>query len=155
MVSWCCLNPFAPKLENESVGNSCNDLTLIENVFCTFKSAYAFKDTTMYGAIIAPDFTFIYRDYDRNVDVTWGRFEEMKTTHALFQTAQSLSLTWNNEISSSETETTYTSIRGFNLVVSFNPSDLVFIDGFANLTFERDSSTANWKIIRWRDESNF
>lgn len=155
IVHWNCLNPFAPKLEKEPAGDLCTDLSDINNVLCTFRNAYTFKDTILYSSIIAPEFNFIYRDYERGVDISWGRFDEMKTTHALFQTAQSLTLTWNNELSSVETESTYSSIRGFNLVITFNPSDIVYIDGYANLTLKRQYPSAEWKIIRWRDESNF
>jgi len=150
-----CLNPFAPRLDTESAVQLCTDLTQVENVLCTFKSAYTFKDTSLYGSIIAEDFTFSFRDYDRGVDVTWGRDDEMRTTYGLFQSAQSLTLIWNNQISSDSGETRRTVIRGFNLTITFNPSDIERVDGYANLTFQRASSADPWKIAFWRDESNF
>ncbi|HMD13307.1 MAG TPA: hypothetical protein VKI62_01635, partial [Bacteroidota bacterium] len=81
LMNLSCLNPFAPRLETQLSENTCSDLTQIDNVFCTFRNAYAFKDTTLYGSIIAPDFTFSYRDYDNGVDVTWGRDDEMRSTY--------------------------------------------------------------------------
>ena len=33
--------------------------------------------------------------------------------------------------------------------------DIELVDGYANLTFERHRATDAWKIVRWRDESNF
>ena len=150
-----CLNPFAPRLGSSESANTCNDLTQIEDVLCTFRNAYTFRDTTLYGTIIAPDFTFSYRDYDRGVDVSWGRDDEMRTTYGLFQSAQSLTLIWNNEISSDSGETRRTIIRGFDLTVTFNPSDIERVNGYANLTFERPAPGAAWKISFWRDESNF
>ncbi len=150
-----CLNPFAPRLDTSSALAVCSDLTQIDNVLCTLRNAYSFKDTTLYGSIIAPDFTFSFRDYDHGVDVTWGRDDEMRATYGLFQSVQSLTLIWNNEISSDSGETRRTVIRGFNLTVTFNPSDIERADGYANLTFERPTTADPWKIIFWRDESNF
>ena len=78
-----CVNPFAPRLDVNLQAVLCSDLTKIENVLCTFRNAYAFKDTTLYGTILGTDFTFIYRDYDKGVDVSWGRDEEMRSTFGL------------------------------------------------------------------------
>jgi len=150
-----CLNPFAPKLDTELPSELCSDLTQVENLFCTFRNAYAFKDTTLYGSIIAPDFVFSFRDYDHSIDVDWGRVDEMRTTYGLFQNVQSLNLIWNNEISSDSGVTRRTIVRGFNLTVTFNPSDIERVDGYANLTFERATDRDAWKIVSWRDESNF
>lgn len=150
-----CLNPFAPKLDFQPASQSCNDLTQINDVLCTFRNAYSFKDTTLYSSVIGEDFIFTYRDYDRGVDISWGRAEEMRTTYALFQSAQSLLLIWNNEIVNNGDDTSRTIVRGFNLTVTFNPSDISRVDGYANLTLARSSIHDNWKIIRWRDESNF
>lgn len=148
-------NPFAPKLDFDLQAQLCSDLTNIENVFCTFRNAYAFKDTTLYGSIISPDFTFLYRDYDAGVDVQWGRDEEMRTTYGLFQSVQSLTLIWNNEIPIVASDTLRSVQRAFNLTVTFNPSDITRVDGNAILTFTRATVNDPWKIIRWRDESNY
>ncbi len=150
-----CLNPFAPKLETEFGDQVCSDLTDIENVFCVFRNAYSFKDTSMYGSIIAPGFIFSYRDYDQGVDVTWGRDDEMRSTYGLFQSVQTLNLVWNNEISSDSGTTRRTIIRGFSLTVTFNPADIERVDGYANLTFVRASASDPWQIVHWRDESNY
>ncbi|MBI4548561.1 MAG: hypothetical protein HY707_11300 [Ignavibacteriae bacterium] len=155
MFGWSCLNPFAPRFEEEFPGETCSDLTNTDNVFCVFRNAYTFKDTTLYGSVIASVFTFIYTDYDRGVDVTWGRDDEMRTTYGLFQSAQSLNLIWNNVLSSSGDEIQQTIVRGFNLTVTFNPSDITHVDGYANITMARPTANDPWKIIRWRDESNF
>ncbi|HUL45351.1 MAG TPA: hypothetical protein VLY03_13435 [Bacteroidota bacterium] len=150
-----CLNPFAPRLDTTPATETCSDLTQVENVFCVFRNAYTFKDTTLYGSIIAPDFTFSFRDYDHGVDVTWGRDDEMRSTYGLFQSVQSLTLIWNNEISSDSGDTQWTIVRGFDLTVTFNASDVEHVDGYADLTFERPTSKDPWKIGYWRDESNF
>ena len=71
-----CVNPFAPKLDTALASQACAELATTDDVFCVFRNAYAFKDTTLYGSILAPEFTFIYTDYDLGVDVSWGRVEE-------------------------------------------------------------------------------
>lgn len=150
-----CLNPFAPRLDTNLQADLCSDLTKIDNVLCVFRNSYSFKDTTLYGSLLAPEFTFIYRDYDRGVDVSWGRDEEMRTTYGLFQNVESLTLIWNNEIPISVSDTSSSIQRAFNLTVTFNPSDVTRVDGNAILTFARSSINDPWKIIRWRDESNY
>lgn len=150
-----CVNPFAPKLDTLLGVSACSDLTDIQNVLCTFRNAYSFKDTTLYGEIIAPEFTFVYRDYDRGVDVSWGRDDEMRTTYGLFQNVESLTLIWNNEIPLIESDTLRTIQRAFNLTVTFNPSNIDRVDGNAVLTFARATAHDAWKIVYWRDESNY
>ncbi len=150
-----CINPFAPGWDDEEGPQICPNLTEIEGVLCNFRNSYSFKDTTIYGNLLSPDFTFIYRDYERGIDVSWGRDDEMQTTYGLFQSAQSLLIIWNKEIASSGDSLRKTVVFGFNLTITFNPSDIARVDGYANLTFERASFTSPWKIVRWRDESNF
>jgi len=109
----------------------------------------------MYGSLIGSNFTFSYRDYDRGIDVSWGRADEMRSTYGLFQSVQSLTLIWNNLISSDSGTTQRNIIRGFNLTVTFNPGDVEYLDGYANLTFARSTVNDPWKLIRWHDESNY
>ena len=155
IVNLSCLNPFAPRLDTEPSSQICSDLTVLENVFCTFRQSYTFKDTTMYSSILADNFVFTYRDYDLGVDVTWGRADDMHTTYGLFENVESLDLIWNNIISESGDDTTHTIVRGFNLTVTFNPSEINTVNGYANLSFARASTKDPWKITYWRDESNY
>jgi hypothetical protein len=103
------------------------------------------------------NFTFVYHDYDRGVDVTWGRDEEMRATSGLFQNAQRLDILWNDVVSSSidSTNTKAMVKRGFNLTVTFNPGDIIYVDGYANLTLQRAQAENPWMIVRWNDESNY
>lgn len=151
-----CVNPFSPKLdENDSNdAGTISDLKTIDGVFQNFQYAYAFKDTTIYGEFIAPDFIFTYRDYDQGIDISWGRDEEMKTTNGLFQNSQRLDLIWNNIILSSQDSLTANIVRGFNLTITFNPTDVVTFDGRVNLSLKMNS-TQKWQITKWVDESNF
>jgi len=130
------------------------DLKTIDGVFQNFKYAYTFKDTTIYGEIISTDFIFTYRDYDQGVDISWGRDEEMKTTNGLFQNSQRLDLIWNNIVLSSQDSLTANIVRGFNLTITFNPTDVVRLDGRVNLSL-RKNAEKKWQITKWLDESNF
>ncbi len=101
---------------------------------------------------MSPDFIFTYRDYDNGVDVSWNRDEEMRITYRLFQNTENLDLVWNNINFISEDSTNV--IRSFNLTVTFNPSDVVFLDGRANLRLRKNDNGA-WQIVNWVDESNY
>jgi hypothetical protein len=149
-----CVNPFAPG-RDETPGESSCDPHTIDGVFQCFRAAYSFRDTTLYGQLLDPNFVFVYRNYDLGIDVTWGRDDEMRTTYGLFQNAQKIDLIWNNIISSTTDSSRVTIVRGFNLTIVFNPSDVERIDGYANLIFERPRVSDPWRIVRWRDESNF
>lgn len=149
-----CLNPFSPKLDEnlDSELSTLSDQTDISGVFQNFQYAYTFKDTSIYGNLLASDFTFSYRDYDQGVDVSWGRDEEMKVTNRLFLNAQRLDLIWNNIVSITGDSSNI--IRSFNLTITFNPTDIVLIDGRVNLTLKKSRDSV-WQILNWVDESNF
>jgi hypothetical protein len=149
-----CLNPFAPGLDNAPAESTCDPMS-IDGAFRCFASAYTVRDTTVYGRLLDDGFVFVYRNYDLGVDVSWGREEDMRATYGLFQNAQKLDLIWNNIISTTTDSTQVNVVRGFNLTLVFNPSDIERVDGYANLTFARRKVTDPWKIVRWRDESNY
>lgn len=148
-----CLNPFAPGSDTSPAASTC-DPTTVEGAFRCFQAAYTFRDTTVYGQLLLEDFVFVYRDYELGVDITWGRDEDMRTTYGLFQNAQKLDLIWNNITSRDSTLDSMRVVRGFNLTVTFNPSDIERVDGYANITFV-NVPPGTWKMIRWRDESNY
>lgn len=151
-----CKNPFAPSLDtSESTGSAVGDLTKIDGVFQSLQYAYTFRDTTIYGQILGDNFLFTYRDYDLSFDVSWGREEEMKVTHGLFQNSERLDLIWNNIIASTEDSAEANIVRSFNLTITFNPTDIVRVDGRVNLNLKKEASSGKWKLIRWIDESNF
>lgn len=149
-----CINPFAPELdENLSSGNSIiSTQKSIEGVFNNFKYSYAFKDTTIFGKLLAKDYNFVYRDYDLSADIYWGRDEEMKVTDGLFRNSQKLDLIWNNVVSINDDSTNI--IRSFNLTITFNPTDIIFVDGRVNLSLIKQND-GRWLIKKWIDESNF
>jgi hypothetical protein len=149
-----CINPFAPG-RDDSPGTSACDPHTIDGLFECFRSAYTFRDTTLYGQLLDPRFIFVYRNYDLGIDVTWGRDDEMRTTYGLFQNTQKIDLIWNTTVSAAVESTRVTVVRGFSLTIVFTPSDIERIDGLANLTIERSNIAGPWRILRWRDESNY
>ncbi len=152
-----CINPFAPALDDEtsSAIRLISDQTDIEGVFKNFQYAYTFKDTTIYGNLLADNFIFSYRDYEQGYDVSWGRDEDVRITYLLFNSVQRIDLVWNNIISSSIDSTEAIVVRGFNITFVFNPTDIIRVDGRVNLNLEKNKATNKWLITRWRDESNF
>ncbi len=153
---YSCNNPFAPKLSNSSSDQSLiSSQESIEGLFNNFKYAYTFKDTLVYGNLLDNDFVFIFRNYDKGVDESWGREQELLTTNGLFQAAQSLDLVWN-EIFVDIGDTNLRDIsRSFNLTIVFNPADILRINGIANFRIRKSSVDGKWRIISWRDESNY
>jgi hypothetical protein len=79
----------------------------------------------------------------------------MKTTYGLFENAQQLDLIWNNIVLSVEDSLSANIVRGFNLTITFNPTDVVRLDGRVNLYLKRTSVDSKWQIYEWIDESNF
>jgi hypothetical protein len=150
-------NPFAPKFD-ESTGDqsgTISDLKTIDGVFQNLQYSYTFKDTLIYGELIAEDFVFTYRDYERGFDVSWGRDDEMKVTSGIFLNTERLELIWNNIVLSSSDSLSATIIRGFNLTITYNPTSIERADGRVNLTLRKNQSTSKWQIVGWLDESNF
>jgi hypothetical protein len=157
MLPLTACNPFAPAIDNDAFGDNglISDQTTVEGLFQNFRYAYTFKDTTIYGGLLAHDFTFTYRDYERNIDESWGRDEEMRITWHLFQSASNLNLVWNNVVGFSGDSLRSSVTRGFNLTVNFNPSDVVRVDGRVSLDLSRSDISRPWRISQWRDESNY
>ena len=66
-----CVNPFAPGLDESPDGNFglITDQKTVDGVLQNFKYAYTFRDSTLYGKTLANNFLFLYKDYDKGVDV--------------------------------------------------------------------------------------
>ncbi|HMS64141.1 MAG TPA: hypothetical protein PKD83_02675 [Ignavibacteria bacterium] len=148
-----CDNIFSPKLDNSTPVSILTDQKTIEGVYQNFKYAYTFKDTTVYGNLLDEDFVFTYRDYTLGFDVSWDRSTDMRTTTGLFQNCQKLEVIWNNIIFQGGDSLEQNVKRSFNLTITFNPGDVVRLNGFVDMNFYRKSTADVWKIIRWRDES--
>jgi hypothetical protein len=76
----------------------------------------------------------------------------MRVTYGLFQNTQRLDLVWNNVVSITADSSGI--VRSFNLTITFDPTDIVYVDGRVNLTLAKDANK-KWKILHWIDESNF
>jgi hypothetical protein len=152
-----CTNPFAPKFDEDpgDQSSTITDLKTVEGVFQNFQYAYTFKDTLIYGEFIAPDFVFSFRDYENEIDVSWGREEEMRATYGLFQNTQRLDLIWNNIVFSNVDSVNANIVRGFNLTVTYNPTDIDRADGRVEISLQKNAVTGKWQITRWIDRSNF
>lgn len=151
-----CVNPFAPALADVAPDSPIlGDQRTIEGVFQNFRFAYVFRDTLTYGRLLDRSFTFVYRDYDKGVDVTWGRDEDIIATNGLFMAAQQLDLVWNDVVVADGDSLAQSISRGFNLTITFSPNDVIRAQGRVNLRIERPSTETVWKIVRWRDESNY
>lgn len=151
-----CDNPFAPAkyLGQEDVTILSSQKT-IDGVFQNFKYAYTFKDTLVYGKLLDENFTFVYRNYDIGSDNSWGRQQDLLTTNNLFQASQNLDLIWNETVLSNGDSLLYAVSRSFNLTIVFNPTDIVRIQGRAYFELKRSTVNDDWKIYKWRDESNY
>jgi len=148
-----CDNIFSPRIDNTTATSILTDQKTIEGVFQNFKYAYTFKDTTVYGNLLEQDFVFTYRDYASGFDESWDRATDMRTTNGLFRNSQKLEVVWNNIIFQGGDSLEQNVKRSFNFTITFNPGDVVRINGFADMNFQRNSTDEIWKIIRWRDES--
>lgn len=150
-----CFNPFAPKIDNSTNNNNIlSDQKTIEGVFQNFKYAYTFKDSTIYGQLLTPDFVFSYFDYNIGIEVTWDRPTEMKTTEGLFLNTQNLNLIWNNIVYQEGDSLNIDVKRSFNLTITFNPNDILNFYGFADMTMTRPTTSDKWKIKHWDDQTN-
>ncbi|MCH8567282.1 MAG: hypothetical protein LAT67_03420 [Balneolales bacterium] len=152
-----CWNPFAPGLQDgDPFEELLGDPSTIEGFFTRFQNAYQLRDTTLYGPLIASDFTFTFRDYDNNVDISWGRVEEMSSTYRLFINSQDIRIRWNNILSQERNAagTRAQVIRRFDLTIALEASDLIRTDGAVNFIMSRSDSTENWQLESWRDESD-
>jgi hypothetical protein len=152
-----CTNPFAPaEMQGTGEQDPLGNPRTIDGFFTRFKNAYQLRDTTLYGPLIQGDFTFTYRDYEHNVDVSWGRDEEMTSTYNMFNQSEDIQLQWNNIISQivNDSKTQAQVIRRFNLAIVLKNSDVLHTDGSANFVLVRPDSTSAWKLFHWRDESN-
>ncbi|MFA5403368.1 MAG: hypothetical protein WC358_00365 [Ignavibacteria bacterium] len=148
-----CENIFAPKIDNTSSASIISDQTTIDGVFQNFKYSYTFKDSSVYSNLLTDDFIFTYRDYALGYDVSWDKPTELKTTNGLFQNSQKLEIIWNNIIVQSGDSLNQKIKRSFNLTITFNPSNVVRLNGFADMSLIKNKNDSKWRIYMWKDES--
>ncbi|MGQ9819128.1 MAG: hypothetical protein ACUVQ1_04300 [Candidatus Kapaibacteriales bacterium] len=151
-----CINPFSPKLiEIDNSAPILSDQSTIEGVFQNFRYAYVFEDTLVYSRLLDDNFSFVYRNYDLGVDVSWGKEQDLKATYGLFQSASNIELIWSESYLMIG-DTNETNIqRGFSLTIVFSPNDIVRLQGKANFKLLYDKNKSIWRIVYWRDETYF
>lgn len=154
-VSTAC-NPFAPALEEgDPFGDLIGDQTKVEGFFTNFRNAYELRDLSLYEPLLDSSFTFIWRDYDAQVDREWGFAQDLETTRRLFLNSSLIRLQWNQIIAQDtiQTQAEVRVVRSFNLTVTLEQGDVFRTEGNVNFLLTRPDSVAVWRLIRWRDES--
>ncbi len=155
-ISAC--NPFAPSLEEgDPFGDLLGDPSTIEGFFTNFQNAYELRDLSLYEPLLDSAFRFIWQDFDAQVDREWGFGQELESTRRLFQNASLIRLQWNQILSQNTvpSQTEAQVIRSFNLTITLETGDVFRGDGNVNFLLIRPDSVANWRLRRWRDESEF
>ena len=149
-------NPFAPALEEgDPFGGLIGDQTTIEGFFTNFRNAYELRDLSLYEPLLDSSFTFLWRDFDAQVDREWGFAQDLETTRRLFQNSSLIRLQWNQIITQDNLvpQLEVRVVRSFNLTVTLEQGDVFRTDGNVNFNLVRKDSTAVWRLRRWRDES--
>lgn len=156
LVALAACNPFAPAVEEGNpFGDLLGDPTTIEGFFTNFQNAYELRDISLYEPLLDSTFTFVYYDYEAQVEREWGFAQDLETTRRLFQNATLIRLQWNQILSQNVTGLQARVVRAFTLTISLDTGDAFRGDGNVNFLLARADTTAAWKLLRWRDESTF
>ncbi len=156
LVGLAACNPFAPALEGgDPFGGLIGDQTTVDGFFTNFRNAYELRDLTLYEPLLDSSFTFIWRDFDVQVDREWGFAQDLETTRRLFLNSSLIRLQWNQIIAQDTLiqKKEVRVVRSFNLTVTLEQGDVFRTDGNVNFTLSRPDSLASWRLRRWRDES--
>jgi hypothetical protein len=156
LVAGC--NPFAPALEDgDPFGALLGDPATIDGFFTNFQAAYELRDLSLYEPLLDSAFTFSYIDFDVQVERQWAFSQEIESTRRLFANASFISLEWNQIISQTQfDENRRASItRSFNLTINLESGDVFRGDGNVNFLLRRPAEGAPWRLLNWRDESEF
>ncbi len=151
-------NPFAPALEEgDPFGDLLGDPTTIEGFFTNFRNAYELRDISLYEPLLDSAFVFIYYDFDAQVEREWGFVQDLESTRRLFANSSVIRLQWNQIISRDafERDLNERIVRSFDLTISLESGDVFRGDGNVNFLLIRPDTTAAWRLVRWRDESEF
>jgi hypothetical protein len=158
LVAAC--NPFAPALdevpadENQLLG----DPTNVRGFFDRFRAAYQLRDSTLYGQLLTPQFTFTYRDFAANVDRSWNRDVDANTTYRLFRAARSANLQWTQYLPGTDTlmsDTLAFVERSFLLTIEQRDNERFSGAGTARVVLVRKNRNDTWRMRSWYDRSEF
>lgn len=151
-------NPFAPSFEEGNpFGDFLGDPTTIDGFFTNFRNAYELRDLSLYEPLLDSSFIFTYYDFDAQVEREWGFSQELESTRRLFENATLVNLRWNQILSQSVRDGGRTAqvVRPFNLTISLEGDEAFRGDGNVNFFLTRADTSEAWKLLRWRDESEF
>lgn len=151
-------NPFAPALEEgDPFGDLLGDPTTIEGFFTNFRNAYELRDIALYEPLLDSAFVFIYYDFDAQVEREWGFAQDLESTRRLFANSSVIRLQWNQIISRDAFVRNLNErvVRSFDLTISLESGEVFRGDGNVNFLLIRPDTTASWRLVRWRDESEF
>lgn len=151
-------NPFAPSLEEgDPFADLLGDPSTIDGFFTNFRNAYELRDLSVYEPLIDSTFIFIYYDFDAQVEREWGFAQELESTRRLFENASLINLRWNQIISQTFFDDGLSArvVRPFNLTIALEGGEAFRGDGNVNFLLSREDTTAAWKLMQWRDESEF
>jgi hypothetical protein len=151
-------NPFAPALEEgDGFDDLVGDPRTIEGFFSAFRYAYELRDISLYQTLLDSSFVFLYYDFDSGVNREWRYAQDIESTRRLFNRATNIQLTWNQIIAQdlSADGRQAEVVRSFNLLIGLAGSDALRGSGNVNFRLARRDTTANWRLLRWRDESEF
>lgn len=150
-------NPFAPGVDTmglagvDLLGNPQN----IDGFFERFKNAYELRDTTLYGRLFAPNFTFAYYDPELGQEIQWDRATELQSSFNLFQEVLQINLDWNFYVQLDSTDSTALVVRNFNLSIQTEDEQTFSGSGRARFELRKPSPDAAWQTIYWFDDSDF
>ena len=151
-------NPFAPAaIEGDPFGDLLGDPTTIEGFFTNFRNAYEIRDISLYEPLLDSSFVFTYHDFDAQIDREWRFAQELESTRSLFQNTTFTRLQWNQILSQDEFSNGLQSrvVRSFNISISLDTGEDFQTDGNVNFVLVRSDSVSNWRLLSWRDESEF
>lgn len=154
-----CCNPFAPALDATLTDRNTvlGDRRSIKGMFEYFRNTYELRDSLLYGRMITRDFRFTFFDFANNNLVYWDRDQEMQATFNMFRSVKSVSLIWNNYVSTDtvNNDTLAQAQRYFNLTIVQDDQNIFRGTGSAQLTFVRANRESEWRIKSWYDRSDF
>jgi len=156
LASGC--NPFAPALEEgDAFGDFFGDPTTVDGFFTNFRNAYELRDISLYEPLLDSAFVFVYRDFDASVDRSWGFAQDLESTRRLFEQSDLVRLQWNQVLSQDTLDVgaQVRIVRSFNLTISLLSGEAFVGGGNVNFLLVRRGDDETWRLLRWRDESEF
>jgi hypothetical protein len=158
LIPLSACNPFAPALEEgDDFDDLMGDPRTIEGFFTAFKYAYELRDINLYQSLLDSSFVFLYYDFDAGVERELRYAQDIESTRRMFNRATNIQLTWNQIIARDVFDDGRQAqvVRSFGLLIGLAGSEAIRGSGNVNFLLARRDTTAVWRLVRWRDESEF